>query len=205
MENPGVNPTTGPGRSQQQVARELRNYRLQNRDAEGALPAVFQADFLFVQLQGSSRVQLHRVVHGACIDEAHSPDIQFTTCEYEHLPQRGVSGFFGTFSPKENPHYDVHNKRLGGKFLRHRNVDREAVKVYNVSVQVVTNINRQSVRVRLCSLQKLAEVCDAYALPDPLPPTHSTEDSSNDEGGDPANDEGGDEGCLLYTSPSPRD
>lgn len=105
LENPPVNPITGPGRKASDVARELDSYRaVMRRLSRGGGEAgrlnhpVFQADFLLVR-QGSQLV-LHRVTHGLMIEDAESDKLSFTTTEYEHTPQDGVPGLFGTFSPK---------------------------------------------------------------------------------------------------------
>lgn len=84
LENPDVNPMTGAGRSAADVQAELQ--RLKERTRALRDTAIFQADFLFVQLQGES-VQLHRVVHGLCLHDATSDDLSFTTLEYVHHPQ----------------------------------------------------------------------------------------------------------------------
>ena len=73
MENPSVNPITGFGRTAAQRARELAAFRRAAREESTSLiPSVFQGDFLFVQLPRGD-VQLHRVAHGACIEDANSP------------------------------------------------------------------------------------------------------------------------------------
>ena len=92
MENPAVNPITGPGRTTADVARELRAYKHDVR--ANALNAVFQADFLFVERLPGLTLALHRVVHNACIRDAAMADISFTTVEYEHHAQPGIPVFW---------------------------------------------------------------------------------------------------------------
>jgi hypothetical protein len=122
MENPPVNPVTGPGRTTAEVARELTAYRTVVRAM--ASDAVFQADFLFIE-RPELPLALHRVVHGACLADAIAPDISFTTVAYEHHPQTGFSGFWGNFTPKENPNYDATARDTGGKFMRYRHITRK--------------------------------------------------------------------------------
>tara|TARA_B110000046_G_C12696473_1_gene274766 strand:- start:111 stop:563 length:453 start_codon:yes stop_codon:yes gene_type:complete len=103
------------------------------RAASTDCPAIFQADFLFVELPGHS-LALHRVVNGLFIADATSPDISFTTTEYVHLPQQDCPGFWGHFEVKENPDYDPNNPKKGAKSVRHHTVTRDAVLVYDVQV-----------------------------------------------------------------------
>ena len=134
LENPPVDPTTGHGRTAATVRRELAEYQDRVRkDPQCDLPpAVFNSRFLFVQLAPTLPIQLPRVSHGACITDARSADIKVTTTEYEHKPQPGVQGFFGTFTPKANPDYDPRDRRKGPMYLRHQDVDRSQIKVYDV-------------------------------------------------------------------------
>ena len=60
--------------------------------------------------------------------------ISFTAVELEHHPQEGYPGFFGHFSLKENPHFDVKDKKSGLKYVRHQNVTRADILVYDVTV-----------------------------------------------------------------------
>lgn len=107
LENPPINPITGPGRSFADVNRELSSHRdFMRRQSvrsavNGAQPCdfpVFQSDFLLIRRQ--SELVLHRVAHGLMIDDATHLELSFTTIEYEHTPQPGVPGLFGTFAPK---------------------------------------------------------------------------------------------------------
>ena len=134
MENPAVNPITGPGRTATDVARELRAYKQGVR--ANARNAVFQTDFLFIERSPDLPLALHRVVHNACLRDAVLEDISFTTVEYEHHVQPGFPGFFGHFTMKANPDYDAtaQDRKAGGKFLRHQNITREDVVMYNVDV-----------------------------------------------------------------------
>lgn len=79
-------------------------------------------------------MQLHRVAHGMCIDDALERELSFTTSEYMHTPQEGVDGLWGTFEPALNPSFDPTNKKSGTKFARHHNITRDAIVVYNVKV-----------------------------------------------------------------------
>eukprot|EP00965_Chrysotila_dentata_P152116 5026546-Pleurochrysis_carterae.AAC.1 len=104
LENLVVNPITGPGRSAADVQREKRAHQSHVREAaaDTDYPAVFQADYLFVQIYGRE-LQLHRVAHGLVIEEAMAPNISFSTAEYTHTPQPGMNGFWGHFSQTPNP------------------------------------------------------------------------------------------------------
>lgn len=136
LENPPVNPIVGHGRTQDDVRREKEAYHRKLRaraEVSGGLQPVFQADFLFIKLPQTS-VQLHRVAHGLCIDDALQPELSFTTVEYKHTPQPGVDGFWGIFEPAENESRDATAKKPGNKFARHYNIGRDAVVMYNVQV-----------------------------------------------------------------------
>jgi hypothetical protein len=92
LENPPVNPFTGPGRTGTEVERETAAYRayIRREHGNGRHPPVFQGDYLFVQLQGKP-IFLARVVHDCFMDDALSADISFTIGEYEHKPQERVT------------------------------------------------------------------------------------------------------------------
>lgn len=145
LENPPINPITGEGRSQNDVNKEKLAYQRrvrQKADAIGEPTPVFQADFLFVKLPHKG-VQLHRVAHGLFLVDATGDDISFTTIEYAHTPQPGVPGFWGTFVPAENPTFEVSKrKKHASKFIRHQNVTRENIVVYNVQALVATRAHQ---------------------------------------------------------------
>eukprot|EP00965_Chrysotila_dentata_P157677 5208466-Pleurochrysis_carterae.AAC.1 len=90
LENPPVNPVVGPGRPAAQVQHELRFHQCRVRDdaKNTNTPAVFQTDYLFLQLPGRS-IELHRVVNALVIDDAIAPVLSFSTAEYVHIPQEG--------------------------------------------------------------------------------------------------------------------
>lgn len=108
LENPPINPVTGPGRTAADVARELNSYRATQRRLCGGLGdgtqtnyPIFQADFLLIRKSSDAgHVALHRVTHGLTLEDATNSEISFTTTEYEHSPQDGVQGLWGTFLPK---------------------------------------------------------------------------------------------------------
>lgn len=79
-------------------------------------------------------VELHRVAHGLCLGDALAPDINFTSAELVHHPQEGVSGFWGCFTLKPNPIYDPTDRKTGGKHVRHQNMSRDNILVYDVQV-----------------------------------------------------------------------
>lgn len=138
LENPPINPLTGHGRTSADVARDLHSH--QNHVRKEATAAgyvgefpIYQADFLIVKLRGRD-VQLHRVAHDLAVDDATVKDITFVTAEYTHKPQEGYNGWFGTFSPTPNTAHDPHDKKKGGKFLRHQHVTRDDIVLYDVDV-----------------------------------------------------------------------
>lgn len=112
LENPPINPITGPGRTATEVQRETAGYRAYVRETHGdcANPPIFQGDYLFVQLP-SKPIFLARVVNHCIIDDALASDISIAIGEYSHEPQSRVPGFFGTFSKKPNESYDPKDKR----------------------------------------------------------------------------------------------
>jgi hypothetical protein len=67
-ENPVVDPTVGPGRTQNAVRRETAAYREACRAKAAELTPVFMADYLFVQLPGVP-LALHSVCHGQFLQE----------------------------------------------------------------------------------------------------------------------------------------
>lgn len=136
LENPPINPITGHGRTAADVQRDRERYEHEVReeaDITGGDPAIFQADFIFVKLPHKG-VQLHRVANGLYIDDAVLHDISFTTAEYTHTPQDGVSGFWGTFEPALNAAFNPADRKSGTKFSRHQNIGRDVIIVYNVQV-----------------------------------------------------------------------
>ena len=180
-----MDPTTGHGRTAATVRRELAEYqdRVRREPQCDLPPAVFNSRFLFVQLAPTLPIQLHRVSHGACITDARSADIKVTTTEYEHKPQPGVQGFFGTFTPKANPDYDPRDRRKGPMYLRHQDVDRSQIKVYDVQTIKFKVGNKIMLRVNLCSLRVLTTVSE-FTLPAVLPNSHWNDNDSSDDDAD---------------------
>eukprot|EP00965_Chrysotila_dentata_P069958 2310849-Pleurochrysis_carterae.AAC.1 len=89
--------------------------------------AVKQGNYLLVRVVGGFPLALHRVLNGIYMTYARLPDATFSATEYCHTPLSGVPGLWGTFAPRVNSAYDVHNKRSGTKFTRHNHLHREAV------------------------------------------------------------------------------
>ena len=185
LENPPINPVTGYGRTSADVAREVQSHRAfvrRGAAAAGAIghPPVFQADFLFVKLKGQD-VQLHRVVHDMALEDATVENISFATAEYVHEPQEGYEGFLvGTFKPKLNPVYNPATKnKTGGKFIRHKNVMRDSVVLYDVEVVLIKVAGTETVpahsvvQVTRESLLRLEAAHPACPFPDPDPPPHT--------------------------------
>ena len=177
MENPPVNPITGPGRTAAEVAQELLAYRERVRRDGSGLPAVFQADFLIVQ-PPSGELSLHRVVNHACLYAATAANITFTTTEYAHFPQQGFPGLWGHFQPKENPRYDPKDRKSGPKFVRHQQISRASVKVYDVQVfqrpSPVQGEKGKVIYVAADSLRALSAATTNHPpIPSTLPETHT--------------------------------
>lgn len=136
LENPPINPLTGPGRTAADVARDANAWRAHVRQQSHELKPVFQGDYLFV-LPPNQTLQLHRVASGAFIEDALSPDIHFQTSEYQQTPHTQLGGFWGEFSMKSNPDHNPANKKMGGMFVRHNEITRGEIKVYDVRVVIV--------------------------------------------------------------------
>lgn len=168
IENPPVNPITGAARTASAVQADIR---LHHRDMRrnNAIPPVFLSDYVFFTVRGKG-IKLGRVAgapYGGALLEHH----KFDVTEYEHTPQEGVVGFFGTFQPLRNPHY---NPQVKGSlaYVRHRDVNRAEIVVFNV--RMTGRVAAEDLRVTLDSLQGLARaVPDSHSLPKRLPKTHA--------------------------------
>lgn len=169
IENPPVNPITGAHRSAKDVQVELRQHYAEVRRSS-TIPPIFLADYLFFSVRGKG-ITLGRVTHtphGGALRRADVVDIT----EYEHTPQPGFHGFFGTFKPLANPDYDP-KLRGSTKTMRHRDVRREDVIIFNVRM---TGRTSEDLRVSLTSLRELAHaIPDLHKLPQKLPPTHKAQ------------------------------
>ena len=173
MENPPVNPVTGPGRTAAEVAREVAEYRARIRDEDSSHPPLFQADFVFAIPPGGS-LGLHRVAHGACLYRSTAAEIAFTTVEYQHHSQEGFDGFWGTFTQQTNSRYDPKDRKTGGKFVRHQEMTRREVKLYDVR----TFLDGGKIRVSTDSLSSLSKVSNAQRpTPAELPESHQRNSS----------------------------
>eukprot|EP00965_Chrysotila_dentata_P116919 3864398-Pleurochrysis_carterae.AAC.1 len=134
LQNPPVNPIVGPGRTAAQVQRELKAYQSRVRIAAAGAPypAVFQADYLFLQLPGRE-IELHRVANSMVIDDAVEPKLSFSTTEYAHIAEEdGPAGFWGYFEQRPNPTYDPKDPCRGPQHIRHHNINRDLIKLYDV-------------------------------------------------------------------------
>ena len=174
MENPPINPVTGHGRSAADVQEDLRKYQARVRHADNLHTPIFQADYIFLRTSAGA-VALHRVVHGACLHDATSLHITFTATEYIHAPQAGHAGFWGHFTPKPNLAYDPHDRAKGGMFVRHTQVQRAAVVVYNVITFVRKGADgTKDLYVSAESLRELAAATgDVAGMPTSTPSTHT--------------------------------
>lgn len=106
LENPTINPLTGCGRTTQEVAREAAAYRsyLRRKHSSSENPAVFQGDYLLLQLS-SKPIFLARVVHDCFLDDALSPNLSFAVGA-TNLPKlvACLPLFFRTLSAYELAH-----------------------------------------------------------------------------------------------------
>lgn len=137
LENPPINPVTGPGRTSAQVEEDLEEYQSEVRlraSADEPTP-VFQADYLFLQLP-SKPVSLHRVCNGLFIEDATAEEISFSTLEFTTTKDTSHMGLNGDLVAAENSDY-TQGKKGSTKTLRHHGVTRDAIKAYNVEVQTV--------------------------------------------------------------------
>eukprot|EP00965_Chrysotila_dentata_P223843 6193823-Pleurochrysis_carterae.AAC.1 len=181
LENPPINPIVGPGRTAAQVQHEVRAYQARRRAAARGTnnPAIFQAEYLFVQLPGRS-VELHRVANSMYIYNAEAEELSFSTSEYMHTPQEGVPGFWGYFELRPNPSFDEKDPRKGPRNIRHHNVGRDCIKMYDVETfpvcVEVDGVERAKtvVRVSAAALRELASICpELPRIPDQIPDTHT--------------------------------
>ena len=189
LENPPVNPVTGMGRTGTEVQREVTGYqgyvaRQASEFPDKYLNPVFQGHYLLVQLPGAGTVCLARVVHDAVIDSACAADISVTIGEYEHTPQRGYRGLFGTFTKLENLSHDPSDRRAtGGKFVRHRSITRTEIIVYDVQTWVDKKLVSDNaleerapndfLRIKPSSLRELAKLQpELNPMPHDLPRSH---------------------------------
>lgn len=171
VENPPINPITGANRTYAMVREELRRHYEQLR-VSAVIKPMFLSDFIFFKAPGRG-VQLGRIAHapfGGALQPLDTVDVT----EHEHTPQAGVHGFFGTFKPLQNAHF---NKEIRGslRFVRHRDLRRPDVIVFNVQ----TFGTGDSIRVCLSSLREL-QLCHPHEHPIPaqVPPSHRTQDGN---------------------------
>lgn len=149
------------------VRDELRKYYNATR-VTAVIKPIFLSDFIFFRVQGKG-VQLGRVAH-APYGGAMRPSDTVDVTEHEHTPQQGVQGFFGTFKPKKNPHF---NQQARGslQFVRHRDVARADVVVFNVQ----TFGTGESIRVSSSSLRELHDALPHdHPIPSRLPASHQS-------------------------------
>ena len=201
LENPPVNPITGLGRTAADVTRETLQYQAYVRGQLGGDRAVFQADYLLVQLPGEA-LQLHRVASGLFIEDAMAENVAFQTLEYKQVPNKQKchrGGFWGEFTPMVNTSYDAMRKKTGTMFKRHGEISREYIVMYDVQVVKVPKPPPAKgvkpiawLRIHAISLRKLSQLVPAFALPCELPDSH-LDDEEDMEEEDLASNEGGEE------------
>ena len=171
MENPVVDPVTGPGHTTADVNRKVEAYKMRVRGENNTHPPIFQGDYLFAKPRGGS-LGLHRVAHGACLYHSTAADISFTTAAYHHRAQEGYDGFWGTFELKENANYNPNDRKSGGKYERHYEMTRSEVILPDVQV-----LPGPELRIHVDSLRALADVTtEQPRVPDAegIPASHAT-------------------------------
>ena len=180
LENPPVNPLTGHGRTAADVRRELLAWQAHMRKEYHNQHPVFQADYVFVQLPCQS-LKLHRIASGLFMEDALKPDLHFQTSEYFQVCSP-VGGFWGEFTVARNKNHDPANKKSGGKFVRHNEVIRDHIRLYNVEVVALKKPTPPGekpvtwVRVLASSLVRLSKVCPEFPVPATLPDSHADDD-----------------------------
>ena len=171
IENPEINPVYGHRRSADQVQKELKEHHSAAREhAEhiGEVPPVFLGDYLLVTLPRQDQGVYLARVSGAPKGGAYRSEDVFDFTEYQHTPQPGVPGLFGTFEMALNPYHDEKDHR-SRKYLKHLDMTRAAVVVYNVS----TFRNDKELRLETSALTSLSEVCPKqYPMPSQIPQSH---------------------------------
>ena len=181
LENPPVNPITGGGRTAADVQRDKQAYHAFIRAQPGGEMAVYQSDYLFVQPPGHP-LQLHRVASGLFIENGTAPDISFQSLEYMQVPnteEGHMGGFWGEFTPKPNPNHKENNPKSGTKMVRHNEITREHIVLYDVRVVAVKKPKPPPgvkpvpwIRIHASSLQQLASIRPEFAYPEHLPESH---------------------------------
>lgn len=171
VENPPINPIQGPSRSASVIRNELHAWQGELRaraSAAGAAIPIFLSDYLLIQI--NSQIKLARVCGVAPGGATHDSDTA-DVVEYEHTPQAGVQGLFGTFKPVRNMNHDPSLKGSLA-YVRHRVLPRSSIYVYDVQ----TFGTAQDLRIAETSLLRaLAAICPNDAvLPARIPDTHAT-------------------------------
>ena len=183
VENPTVNPIhTRTGRTYNVARAELRQHHQQQREeataANSTLP-IFLSEYVFFRPKGADGAIALGIVTKAPPGGALAEDDVFDVTEYTHTPLDGHTGFFGTFSAKENPTW---NKNTTGslKYMKHRDILRSQLRVCNVQVW---KDGDGSLRAHIKSLRALA-VADASCALANIPNSylHAAE-HHHDEGG----------------------
>eukprot|EP00965_Chrysotila_dentata_P049669 1646963-Pleurochrysis_carterae.AAC.1 len=171
LENPPVNPITGPGRTAAMVRADAMAYQkssLANAQRSGGPAGIFQGNYLLIRLPADTGVKLHRVAHCIFYQDATAQDATFTSLEYTHVPVLGQPDLWGTFTPRPNPNYNPTNVRSGLKFVRHSTLSRSHIVMYNVK----TLERRGELRIAASALKELATICPEYPFPASILVTH---------------------------------
>ena len=104
--------------------------------------------------------------------------VEFVLCTFECVCEcvpAAVDGLFGTFTMKPNTDYDPHDRK-SIKFIRHRDVARSAVLVFNVQ----TFTANKKLHISLESLTCLSHVRGMqYPLPAAIPASHRGNTTGN--------------------------
>lgn len=175
IENPPINPMYGASRKSGQVRTELLEWQQEQRMAAAQnfdVPPVFLGEYLLVWSSSEGNRDRSIVLGRVCgvpAGGAFAKNAIVDLLLYEHTPQDGVDGLFGSFSPQRNPDFSE-NQRGSSQFVRLRDVGRDRIIVYSV----VTFGQGTSLRVAVESLDALTIAVGeaAHQMPLSLPESH---------------------------------
>lgn len=175
IENPPINPMYGASRRVGQVRAELLEWQQEQRVAAAhnvQVPPVFLGEYLLVWSSPEGNRDRSIVLGRVCGVPAGGAITKNAVVDlllYEHTPQDGVEGLFGSFSPKKNPDFSD-NQRGSSQFMRLRDVGRDRIIVYSV----VTFGPATSLQVAVESLDALTIAVGeaAHRMPENLPDSH---------------------------------
>ena len=179
IENPPVNPIVSHARSANEVRADLREHHDEQRKIaarNGAVEPMYRTDYVLFTPQLGGPVALGRV-QGAPFGGAEEEADLVELAEYEHTPDDHTAGLFGTFIPMPNENYQK-GKKGSVAFIRHRDVTRAHILVYNVQMWGPTKAQR----ITLAALRALSIARRDHPLPDIIPSDYEDGHDSSMEG-----------------------